>query len=217
MCASSVKRLRRRLWRLLNWHGGRTSWLTIGWLPRDVASRKRRISTDISQLSLLNVEGNILLGILAERLTNFMFDNKYTDTSVQKRGVPVVPGCLEHTSISSKVIEDAKRNQSDLTVLWLDLTNTYGTIPRKLEEWTLKSYHVHLIVFHAWRPTVPTPSNLILVGWQKAPIAPSVEGQLTLSMFFPHAEQVWQMGNFSVTNIYIYSVLGRLSLHAHEL
>ncbi|KAK0147669.1 hypothetical protein N1851_012859 [Merluccius polli] len=32
------------------------------------------------------------------------------DTSVQKGGVPGVPGCLEHTSVISKIIEDAKRN-----------------------------------------------------------------------------------------------------------
>lgn len=145
MCASSVKRLRRRLWRSLNVAWRKNS-LADDWLVAEgCCFPKEENSTYISQfgtLSLLNAEGNILLGILAERLTNFMFDNKYTDTSVQKRGIPVIPGCLEHTSIMSKMIEDAKRNQSDLTVLWLDLTNTYGTIPRKLEELTLKSYHV---------------------------------------------------------------------------
>ena len=71
----------------------------------------------------------------------FMLDD-YMDTSVQKGGVPEVPGCLEHTSVISKIIKDAKRNHGDLTVLWLDLTNAYGTIPHKLVETTLKTYHV---------------------------------------------------------------------------
>ena len=71
-----------------------------------------------------------------------MLDNDYMDTSVQKGGVPGVPGCLEHTSVLSKIIEDAKRNHGDLAVLWLVLTNAYGTIPHKLVETTLKTYHV---------------------------------------------------------------------------
>ncbi|KAK0147793.1 Chloride channel protein 2 [Merluccius polli] len=106
---------------------------------------KEENSTEIKQfrtISLLNVEGKIFFGILARRLTTFMLDNDYMDTSVQKGGVPWVPGCLEHTSVISKMIEDAKRNHGDLTVLWLNLTNAYGTIPHKLVETTLKTYHV---------------------------------------------------------------------------
>ena len=57
--------------------------------------------------------------------------------------VPGVPDCLEHTSVISKIIEDAKRNNGDLAVLWLNLTNAYGMIPHKLVETTLKTYHVH--------------------------------------------------------------------------
>lgn len=34
------------------------------------------------------------------------------------------------------------RKQGDLAVLWLDLTNAYGTIPHNLVETTLKTYHV---------------------------------------------------------------------------
>ncbi|KAK0139991.1 hypothetical protein N1851_023098 [Merluccius polli] len=104
---------------------------------------KEENSTEIKQLctiSLLNMEGKIFFGILARRLTTFMLDD-YMDTSVQKGGVPGVPGCLEHTSVISKIIKDAKRNHGDLTVLWLDLTNAYGTIPHKLVERTLKTYH----------------------------------------------------------------------------
>ncbi|KAK0139943.1 hypothetical protein N1851_023143 [Merluccius polli] len=71
-----------------------------------------------------------------------MLDNDYMDTSVQKGGVPGVPGCLEHTRVLSKIIEDAKRNHGNLAVLWLDLTNAYGMIPHNLVETTLKTYHV---------------------------------------------------------------------------
>lgn len=114
--------------------------LMVGWLLRDAS-----YSTEIKQfrtISLLNMEGKIFRGILAVRLTTFMLDNEYMNTSVQKSGVPGVPGCLEHTSVTSKIIEHAKRNHGDLTLLWLDLINAYGTIPHKLVEATLKTYHI---------------------------------------------------------------------------
>lgn len=106
---------------------------------------KEENSSSIKQfctISLLNVEGKIFFGILASRLTSFLLSNKYIDTPVQKGGVPGVPGCIEHTSVISKIIEDAKRNQGDLAVLWLDISNAYGTIPHKLVDLTLQAYHV---------------------------------------------------------------------------
>ncbi|KAK0153908.1 Myotubularin-related protein 9 [Merluccius polli] len=52
-------------------------------------------------------------------------------------------GVLGHTSVISEIIEDAKRNHGDLTVLWLDLINVYDTIPHTLVEMILvKTYHV---------------------------------------------------------------------------
>lgn len=92
--------------------------LTIGWSLRDISSLRK--IKQFHTISLLNVEAKIFLGILAKRLTTFMLDNGYMDTLVQKGGVPGVSGCLEHTSIISKIIKDAKRNNGDLTVLWLD-------------------------------------------------------------------------------------------------
>ncbi|KAK3520024.1 hypothetical protein QTP70_010862 [Hemibagrus guttatus] len=106
---------------------------------------KEENSTGIKQvhtISLLNAVGKIFHGILAKRLTYFKVDNGYIDTFVQKGGVPGVAGCLEHTSIITKIIEDAKKNHGDLEVLWLDLTNAYGTMPHKLVDLMLKTYHV---------------------------------------------------------------------------
>ena len=139
------ERLRKRLWKLLAvaW---RKNFLADDWLVAEGCFiPKEENSTGIKQfrtISLLNVEAKIFLGILAKRLTTFMLDNGYMDTSVQKGGIPGVSGCLEHTSVISKIIEDAKRNNGDLAVLWLDLTNAYGTIPQKPVELTLKTYHI---------------------------------------------------------------------------
>lgn len=87
-------------------------------------------------------KGKSFFGILARRLITFTLDNEYIDTSVQKAFVPRVPGCLKHTSVISKVIKYVKRNHCDLTVLWVYLTNPCGTVPHKVMEITLKTYHV---------------------------------------------------------------------------
>lgn len=65
-------------------------------------------------------------------MTTFMVKNKYVDTSIQKGGIPGLSGCLEHTGILSKLIPEPKECKGNLTVIWLDLTNAYGSIPHGL-------------------------------------------------------------------------------------
>ncbi len=103
------ERLRRRLWRLLKvvWrknHLPDSFLIAEGcFVPKQEDSSSLK---DFCTISLLNVEGKVFFGILAKRLTQFLINNKYIDTSVQKGGVPGVPGCIEHNSVISKIIED---------------------------------------------------------------------------------------------------------------
>lgn len=93
-------------------------------------------------ISLLNVEGKILLSLLSKRITQFWLANNYIDTSVQKGGIPGVSGCIEHTSVLTQLIKESVKNKGDLTVIWLDLANAYGTLPHKLIELTLTKYFI---------------------------------------------------------------------------
>ncbi|XP_063442557.1 uncharacterized protein LOC134722855 [Mytilus trossulus] len=79
----------------------------------------------------------IFFSIMARRMTSYMTDNNYVDTSVQKGGIPGFSRCIEHTSIISKLIQEAKVNKKDLTVVWLDLANAYGTVPHMLIQQSL--------------------------------------------------------------------------------
>ncbi|XP_069139210.1 uncharacterized protein [Argopecten irradians] len=71
-----------------------------------------------------------------------MTENQYIDASVQKGGIPGFSGCVEHTSIITQLIREAKVNKKDLTVIWLDLANAYGTIPHMLIQEALEHYHI---------------------------------------------------------------------------
>lgn len=48
----------------------------------------------------------------------------------------------------TQLISEARESGGDLAVLWLDLTNAYGSIPHKLVEVVLEKYHVPQKVKH---------------------------------------------------------------------
>ena len=106
---------------------------------------KEKNSKDIGQfrtISLLNVEGKIFFSILAKRLTTYMVENEYLDTSVQKGGIPRFSKCIEHTNALTQLLHEARINHKNLTVVWLDLANAYGSIPHQLIKVALQHYHV---------------------------------------------------------------------------
>ena len=140
-CPSLLK----KLWQLLKviWRKGSvpTEWQKA----EGIFTPKEKDSKDVTQfrtISLLNVEGKIFFSVLSRRLTSYLLKNKYIDTAVQKGGDPGFSGCVEHTSAISQLIREAKVNQRDLTVIWLDLANAYGTVPHQLIDTALKHYHV---------------------------------------------------------------------------
>ncbi|KAL1266945.1 hypothetical protein QQF64_002620 [Cirrhinus molitorella] len=79
---------------------------------------------------------------MAARMTNYLLANKYSDTSCQKAGVPGFPGCVEHSAMIWDQIQTAKRNKSDLHVMWLDLENAYGSVPHQLIRFALNFFHI---------------------------------------------------------------------------
>ncbi len=50
-------------------------------------------------ISLLDVEGKVLMGVFAGRMAKYLLENGYIDTSVQKAGIPGFPGCIEHSAM----------------------------------------------------------------------------------------------------------------------
>ena len=83
-------------------------------------------------ISIINVVCKIFMGILAKRTVAFLQNNGYVDESVQKAGIPGIPGCVEHAYANWDEIQKAKQNKSNLNVVWLDLGNAYGSVPHVL-------------------------------------------------------------------------------------
>ena len=53
----------------------------------------------VCPLSLLDVDGKIKMGIFAGRLSAFLLNNSYINTSVQKAGVPGFQGSVEQSAM----------------------------------------------------------------------------------------------------------------------
>jgi hypothetical protein len=133
--------LRKYLWRLLKvvW---RKDSVPLSWSKAEgvyIPKEENSISNTLGQfrpISLLNVEGKIMFGILAERMSSFVLENGLINTYVQKAGIPGSPGCLEHASIIWHTIQECKKLRRNLSVVWLDLANAYGSVPHALIEFS---------------------------------------------------------------------------------
>lgn len=60
----------------------------------------------------------------------------------QKSGVAGFSGCTEHGVVIWDQIQSSNRDMKDLHVLWLDLENTYGSVPHQLISFVLVFFHV---------------------------------------------------------------------------
>ena len=125
------------------------------WKRKDVAQRwaiaegiylpKEEESKEIGQfrpVSLLNIDGKIMFGVVAKRIITFVTENGFVDESNQKAGIPGIPGCVEHAFSIWDAIQDAKKYKKDLSVVWLDLANAYGSVPHVLIEQAMEFFWI---------------------------------------------------------------------------
>ena len=115
------------------------------WMKKDVAKRwciaegiylpKQENAQGIGQfrpVSLLNIDGKIIFGIVANRIIDFVQKNGFVNESVQKAGIPGIPGCIEHAYGIWDDLQEAKKKKESVAVVWLDLANAYGSVPHDM-------------------------------------------------------------------------------------
>ncbi|XP_078118984.1 uncharacterized protein LOC144525794 [Sander vitreus] len=132
----------RFLWKLMRvvWQKKEipTSWRRAG----GILIPKEKDSSEIGQfcqISLLNVEGKIFFSVVAHRLAGYLQRNNLIDTSIQKAGISGFSSCVEHASVIWHQIQVAKKEGTNLHVVFLDLTNAFGSVPHSLL-WTAFDY-----------------------------------------------------------------------------
>ena len=94
-------------------------------------------------IALLNVEGKIFFGLIAKRLyDHIILKNKFIDTASQKGCMENTPGCWEHMSMVWAALKDARLAKADVSAIWLDIKNAYGSVPHQLIFLALQRYGV---------------------------------------------------------------------------
>ena len=71
-----------------------------------------------------------------------MVSNKFIDNTIQKGFLSEMPGCLEHAFTLYEFLRDAKREQRQIVVTWIDLANAYGSVRHHLIQFALNWYHI---------------------------------------------------------------------------
>ena len=72
----------------------------------------------------------IFFGLIAKRLfSHIVLKNHLIDTSMQKGCMENTPGCWEYMSMVWAALKDARVDQSDVSTIWLDVANAYGSVP----------------------------------------------------------------------------------------
>ena len=61
---------------------------------------------------------------------------------VQKTGLTGVPGCIEHVSTIWSAIQTAKKEKTNISVVWLDLTNAFGSVPHHILFKAMEHFHM---------------------------------------------------------------------------
>ncbi len=85
------------------------------------------------------MEGKIFFSIVTHRLAGYLQRNSPIDTSIQKAGIPGFSGFVEHASVIWHQIQIATKEGTDPHVVFLDLTNTFSSVPHNLL-WTAFDY-----------------------------------------------------------------------------
>ena len=84
--------------------------------------------TNFRPITLQSCLYKLLMVILSDSITRWALDNNLVRNS-QKSARPG-EGCFEHTFSLSSAVKDARCNQKNIYIAWLDLRNAFGSIPQ---------------------------------------------------------------------------------------
>ena len=86
----------------------------------------------------------IFTSLLRDRVFEFLHNNKYIETSIQKGFTTGLSGTFEHIANMSRIINNARRRQRSVTITLIDLQNAFDlqNVHHNLIESVLKYHHI---------------------------------------------------------------------------
>ena len=96
--------------------------------------------SDFRPIALTNCDGKIFFALVVKSVLKHMTKNSFFDLRLQMGFLPGVSGCIEHTSLISEALRDARSHQRSICVSWLDLRNAFGSVRHSLIQFALRHY-----------------------------------------------------------------------------
>jgi hypothetical protein len=136
-----------------------TDELDVSWTHARLFMKYKRGDPTLPQnyrpMTMLSTMTKLFHKILNVRLSAYLENNKIIDRSIQKGLQKRISGVLENTIINKRLIDDAKSNEKPLSMLFLDVTNAYGSlrhpfiqtameiykVPKSIIKYIMKFYH----------------------------------------------------------------------------
>ena len=97
---------------------------------------------NLRPITLETVPLKIFLSFPRNRIYEFLKDNNYIESEIQKGFVPKMSGTFEHTYHLTHLISHARKKQRFLTVTLLDLRNAFGEVHHNLIKTVLEYHHL---------------------------------------------------------------------------
>ena len=96
----------------------------------------------LRNIACASTAGKMFWSGMLSSLLPFLLENKYIDPSINKGGLPGVPGCLEHSWSFAEALRNAKHHKRQIVATITDIVNAYGTTKHNLIQFALAWYHV---------------------------------------------------------------------------
>ena len=93
-------------------------------------------------ISLESVMLKILTSCLRDAIYDFLRNNIFVDSHIQKGFTSKISGTLEHTSMMGHIVNKARTKQRSLIVTLLDLKNAFGEVHHNLISSVLSYHHI---------------------------------------------------------------------------
>ena len=93
-------------------------------------------------ITLESVPLKIFTSCLRNSIYQFLLENNYIESKIQKGFTPKISGTLEHTSQIANAISKARIKQRSLIIKLLDLKNAFGEVHHNLVFEVLRYHHI---------------------------------------------------------------------------
>ena len=93
-------------------------------------------------IALSSTVAKIFHQILAQRVEDFVIQNSYIDSSLQKGFLQGISGCTDHNTVIHEIIKHAKSSHRTVHFTWFDMEDAFGSVPHSLIDFSMSRYGI---------------------------------------------------------------------------